>query len=176
MNESAMAGQSLSARQDSEPRLWEWSFPLFSDLDFRQSLIITSDTEPIAQMLQDYGYPNDNFYRPLKDLTLVRVSSSGSSWFVNYETYFDVVQSDGYQIIVLKSFLNGTRYVIKFGSTGATYLASKFPDETPSQWVKATVTNFSPGSIHVVTLTSYDDQMAQWLMTIGVRQSLFFFK
>ena len=176
MNESAMAGQSLSARQDSEPRLWEWSFPLYSDLDFRQSLIITSDTEPIAQMLQDYGYPNDNFYRPLKDLTLVRVSSSGASWFVNYETYFDVVQSDGYQIIVLKSFLNGTRYVIKFGSTGATYLAAKFPNETPSQWVKAAVTNFSPSSIHVVTLTSYDDEMAQWLMRIGVRQSLFFFK
>ena len=174
--DSPNCGQVLFARRDSEPRLWVWSKQISYFAGASNSLIITDDAQPITQMLNDYGYPDSNLIRPLKDLALVRVSSSGSSWFVNDSSYFEEVIVDGYHIIILLSYLNNTRYVVKFGTSDNYYLASKFEDEPKSSWVKANVPHLSTSDYHVVTLTSYDDQMAQWLMTIGVRQSLFFFK
>lgn len=174
--DSPMCGQRLFARIANNPKLWVWSFNSARLLGADKAVIITDDNQPLYRKLIEIGYPEDNFLYPLKDLTRVRVSASSRPWFVNKESTFDVVQSDGYQVIILKDYLYGLEYVVRFGTTGTNYLAAKFPDETPSQWVKANVPNFYSSIYPVVTLTSYDDEMAQWLMTIGVRQSLFFFK
>lgn len=174
--ESVMSGQLLRARRADNPKLWEWQNNGVLYNRASESIIITADTEPLYQKLIEMGYPEENFYRPLKDLWLISVSSSGSSWFVNDWWHFEDVIADGYHVIILLSYLNNTRYVVKFGTSGTIYLASKFEDEPKSSWLKANVPNLSTTDYHVVTLTSYVDQMAQWLMTIGVRQSLFFFK
>lgn len=174
--DSPMCGQRLFARIANNPKLWVWNFNSAHLLEADKAVIITDDNQPLYRKLIEIGYPEDNFLYPLKDLTRVRVSTSSRPWFVNKESSFDVVRSDGYQVIILKDYLNGLEYVVRFGSTGTNYLAAKFPDEAPNQWVKANVPNFNSSIYPVVTLTSYDDEMAQWLMTIGVRQSLFFFK
>lgn len=174
--DSPMCGQRLFARIANNPKLWVWSFNSAQLLEADKAVIITDDNQPLYRKLIEIGYPEDNFLYPLKDLTRVRVSTSSRPWFVNKESSFDVVQSDGYQVIILKDYLYGLEYVVRFGTTGTNYLAARFPDETPNQWVKANVPNFNSSIYPVVTLTSYDDEMAQWLMTIGVRQSLFFFK
>lgn len=174
--DSPNCGQVLFARKDSEPRLWVWSKQISYFAGASQSLIITDDAQPITQMLIDYGYPDDNLIRPLKDLALVRVSSSGSSWFVNDSSYFEEVATSSYRIIVITSYLNGYKYVISFGDQAQTYLGTKFPNDPPSKWARVSPADFAPTDYRVITLNSYDDQMAQWLMTIGVRQSLFFFK
>ena len=174
--DSPNCGQVLKARRDSEPKLWQWSTNIVNTRFASQSLIITGDDQPITQMLIDYGYPANNLIRPLKDLALVRVSSSGSSWFVNEDSYFEQVATSSYRIIVITSYLNGYKYVISFGDQAQTYLGTKFPDDPPSKWARVSPNDFAPTDYRVITLTSYDDQMAQWLMTIGVRQSLFFFK
>lgn len=174
--DSPNCGQMLFARKDSEPRLWEWSRNIVNTGDASHSLIITDDDQPITQMLIDYGYPDNNLIRPLKDLALVRVSSSGSSWFVNDDSFFEHVATSSYRIIVITSYLNGYKYVISFGDQAQTYLGTKFPDDPPSKWARVSPNDFTPTDYRVITLNSYDDQMAQWLMTIGVRQSLFFFK
>lgn len=174
--DSPNCGQVLFARKDSEPRLWVWSKQISYFAGASNSLIITDDGQPITQMLIDYGYPDNNLIRPLKDLALVRVSSSGSSWFVNDSSYFEVVSTSSYRIIVITSYLNGYKYVISFGDQAQTYLGTKFPDDPPSKWARVSPNDFAPTDYRVITLNSYDDQMAQWLMTIGVRQSLFFFK
>lgn len=173
--DSPMCGQVLFARRDSEPKLWEWSRNIVNSEDASHSLIITDDNQPITQMLIDYGYPDYNLYRPLKNLQLVRVSSSGSSWFVNEDSYFEQVVTSSYRIIVITSYLNGYKYVISFGDQAQTYLGTKFSDDPPSKWARVSPADFAPTDYRVITLNSYDDQMAQWLMTIGVRQSLFFF-
>lgn len=174
--DSPMCGQRLFARIANNPKLWVWSFNSAQLLEADKAVIITDDNQPLYRKLIEIGYPEDNLLYPLKDLTRVRVSTSSRPWFVNKESSFDVVRSDGYQVIILKDYLNGLEYVVRFGTTGTNYLAAKFPDEAPNQWVKANVPNFNFRIYPVVTLTSYDDEMAQWLMTIGVRQSLFFFK
>lgn len=174
--ESAMAGQIIRARQDSEPRLWEWISNAALTEDGKNTLIITKDDQPIAQMMKDYGYPQELFYKPLRNLSLIRVSSSGSSWFVNDDDYFELVSVGIYRLAIIKGYLNGYSYIIKFGTTGDVYLAAKYPNDPPSKWVKATLPNLVTTNYHVVTLTAYNEQMTQWLMTIGVRQSLFFFK
>lgn len=174
--DSPNCGQVLKARRDSEPKLWQWSTNIVNTRFASQSLIITDDDQPITQMLIDYGYPHDNLIRPLKDLALVRVSSSGSSWFVNVDSYFEEVATSSYRIIVITSYLNGYKYVISFGDQAQTYLGTKFPDDPPSKWARVSPDDFAPTDYRVVTLNSYTDEMAQWLMRIGVRQSLFFFK
>ena len=174
--EGVMSGQLLRARRANNAKLWEWQYNGVQYNRASESIIITKDTEPLYQKLIGMGYPEENFYRPLKDLWLIPKDSTHSYWFVNDWWHFDVVVSDGFQIIVLKDYLYGLEYVVRFGTTGKTYLAAKFPDETPSQWVKANVPNFNTDIYPTFTLTSYDDQMAKWLMQIGVRQSLFFFK
>lgn len=174
--DSPNCGQVLFARRDSEPRLWVWSKQISYFAGASQSLIITDDGQPITQMLIDYGYPDSNLIRPLKDLTLVRVSSSGSSWFVNDSSYFEEVATSSYRIIVITSYLNGYKYVISFGDQAQTYLGTKFPDDPPSKWARVSPDDFAPTDYRIITLNSYTDEMAQWLMTIGVRQSLFFFK
>lgn len=174
--DSPNCGQVLFARKDSEPRLWVWSKQISYFAGASQSLIITDDGQPITQMLIDYGYPDSNLIRPLKDLALVRVSSSGSSWFVNDSDYFEEVATSSYRIIVITSYLNGYKYVISFGDQAQTYLGTKFPDDPPSKWARVSPDDFAPTDYRVITLNSYDDEMAQWLMRIGVRQSLFFFK
>lgn len=174
--DSPNCGQVLFARKDSEPRLWVWSKQISYFAGASNSLIITDDGQPITQMLIDYGYPENNLIRPLKDLALVRVSSSSSSWFVNDSGYFEEVATSSYRIIVITSYLNGYKYVISFGDQAQTFLGTKFPDDPPSKWARVSPNNFAPTDYRVITLNSYDDQMAQWLMTIGVRQSLFFFK
>lgn len=174
--DSPNCGQVLFARKDSEPRLWVWSKQISYFAGASQSLIITDDGQPITQMLIDYGYPDSNLIRPLKDLALVRVSSSGSSWFVNDSSYFEEVATSSYRIIVITSYLNGYKYVISFGDQAQTYLGTKFPNDPPSKWTRVSPDDFTPTDYRVITLNSYTDEMAQWLMTIGVRQSLFFFK
>ncbi len=174
--DSPNCGQVLFARKDSEPRLWVWSKQISYFAGASNSLIITDDGQPITQMLIDYGYPDSNLIRPLTDLALVRVSSSGSSWFVNDSSYFEEVATSSYHIIVITSYLNGYKYVISFGDQAQTYLGTKFPNDPPSKWARVSPDDFAPTDYRVITLNSYDDQMAQWLMTIGVRQSLFFFK
>ena len=174
--DSPMCGQRLFARIANNPKLWVWSFNSVRLLAADKAVIITDDNQPLYRKLIEIGYPEDNFLYPLRDLTRVRVSASSRPWFVNKESTFGVVQSDGYQVIILKDYLYGLEYVVRFGTTGKSYLAAKFPNETPSQWVKANVPNFNTDIYPTFTLTSYDDEMAQWLMTIGVRQSLFFFK
>ena len=174
--DSPNCGQVLFARKDSEPRLWVWSKQISYFAGASQSLIITDDGQPITQMLIDYGYPDSNLIRPLKDLALIRVSSSGSSWFVNDSSYFEEVATKSYRIIVITSYLNGYKYVISFGDQAQNYLGTKFPDDPPSKWARVSPDDFAPTDYRVITLNSYTDEMAQWLMTIGVRQSLFFFK
>lgn len=174
--DSPNCGQVLFARKDSEPKLWEWTKQISYFAGASNSLIITDDGQPITQMLIDYGYPDDNLIRPLKDLALVRVSSSGSSWFVNDESYFEQIKTSSYRIIVISSYLNGNKYVISFGDQAQTYLGTKFPGDPPSKWARVSPADFAPKDYRVITLNSYTDDMAKWLMRIGVRQSLFFFK
>ena len=174
--DSPNCGQVLFARKDSEPKLWEWTKQISYFAGASNSLIITDDGQPITQMLIDYGYPDSNLIRPLKDLALVRVSSSGSSWFVNDEDTFEVVTTSSYRIIVISSYLNGNKYVVSFANQAQTYLGTKFPNDPPSKWARVSPADFAPTDYRVITLNSYTDEMAQWLMTIGVRQSLFFFK
>lgn len=174
--DSPNCGQVLFARKDSEPRLWVWSKQISYFAGASNSLIITDDGQPITQMLIDYGYPDSNLIRPLKDLALVRVSSSGSSWFVNDSSYFEEVATSSYRIIVIKSYLNGNKYVISFGDQAQTYLGTKFHDDPPSKWARVSPNDFAPTDYRVITLNSYTDDMTKWLMRIGVRQSLFFFK
>ena len=174
--DSPNCGQVLFARKDSEPRLWVWSKQISYFAGASNSLIITDDGQPITQMLIDYGYPDSNLIRPLKDLALVRVSSSGSSWFVNDSSYFEEVATSSYRIIVITSYLNGYKYVISFGDQAQTYLGTKFPNDHPSKWARVSPDDFAPTDYRVITLNSYTDDMAKWLMRIGVRQSLFFFK
>lgn len=174
--DSPNCGQVLFARKDSEPKLWEWTKQISYFAGASNSLIITDDGQPIIQMLIDYGYPDDNLIRPLKDLALVRVSSSGSSWFVNDNSYFEEVATSSYRIIVISSYLNGNKYVISFADQAQTYLGTKFPDDPPSKWARVSPADFAPKDYRVITLKSYTDDMAKWLMRIGVRQSLFFFK
>ena len=174
--DSPNCGQVLRARKDSEPKLWQWSINLVNTIYKSQALIITDDDQPITQMLIDYGYPEINLIHPLKDLRLIQVSSSGSSWFVNEDSYFEEVATNSYRIIVITSYLNGYKYVISFGDQAQTYLGTKFPDDPPSKWARVSPDDFAPTDYRVITLNSYTDEMAQWLMTIGVRQSLFFFK
>lgn len=174
--DSPNCGQVLFARKDSEPKLWEWTKQISYFAGASNSLIITDDGQPITQMLIDYGYPDNNLIRPLKDLALVRVSSSGSSWFVNDEDYFDEVTTSSYRIIVITSYINGYKYVISFGDQAQTYLGTKFPDDPPSKWARVSPADFKPTDYRVVTINNYNDPMAKWLMRIGVRQSLFFFK
>lgn len=174
--DSPNCGQVLFARKDSEPKLWEWTKQISYFKGASNSLIITDDGQPITQMLIDYGYPDDNLIRPLKDLTLVRVSSSGSSWFVNDEDTFEVVTTSSYRIIVISSYLNGNKYVISFGDQAQTYLGIKFPGDPPSKWARVSPADFKPTNYRVITINSYTDDMARWLVRIGVRQSVFFFK
>ena len=174
--DSPNCGQVLFARKDSEPRLWVWSKQISYFAGASNSLIITDDGQPITQMLIDYGYPDSNLIRPLKDLALVRVSSSGSSWFVNDSSYFEEVATSSYRIIVITSYLSGYKYVISFGDQAQTYLGTKFPGDTPSKWTRVSPNDFAPTDYRVITLNSYTDDMAKWLMRIGVRQSVFFFK
>ena len=174
--DSPNCGQVLFARKDSEPKLWEWKKQISYFAGASNSLIITDDGQPITQMLIDYGYPDNNLIRPLKNLALVRVSSSGSSWFVNDEDYFDEVTTSSYRIIVITSYINGYKYVISFGNQAQTYLGTKFPDDPPSKWARVSPADFKPTDYRVVTINNYNDPMAKWLMRIGVRQSLFFFK
>lgn len=174
--DSPNCGQVLFARKDSEPRLWVWSKQISYFTGASNSLIITDDGQPITQMLIDYGYPDSNLIRPLKDLALVRVSSSGSSWFVNDSDYFEEVVTSTYRIIVITSYLNGYKYVISFGDQAQTYLGTKFPNDPPSKWARVSPPDFAPTDYRVITLNSYTDDMTRWLMRIGVRQSVFFFK
>ena len=168
--DSPNCGQVLFARKDSEPRLWVWSKQISYFAGASNSLIITDDGQPITQMLIDYGYPDSNLIRPLKDLALVRVSSSGSSWFVNDSSYFEEVATSSYRIIVITSYLSGYKYVISFGDQAQTYLGTKFPGDTPSKWTRVSPNDFAPRDYRVITLNSYTDDMAKWLMRIGVRQ------
>lgn len=174
--DSPNCGQVLFARKDSEPKLWEWTKQISYFKGASNSLIITDDGQPITQMLIDYGYPDSNLIRPLKDLALIRVSSSGSSWFVNDEDTFEVVTTSSYRIIVISSYLNGNKYVISFGDQAQTYLGTKFPGDPPSKWTRVSPADFAPKDYRVITLNSYTDDMTRWLMRIGVRQSVFFFK
>lgn len=174
--DSPNCGQILFARKDSEPRLWVWSKQISYFAGASNSLIITDDGQPIIQMLIDYGYPDSNLIRPLKDLALVRVSSSGSSWFVNDSSYFEEVATSSYRIIVITSYLSAYKYVISFGDQAQTYLGTKFPGDPPSKWTRVSPADFAPKDYRVITLNSYTDDMAKWLMHIGVRQSIFFFK
>lgn len=174
--DSPMCGQMLYARQDSEPRVWEWLSLVVSVEMAKQCLIVTDDTQPIARMMIDYGYPEDNFTRPLKNLALITVATNVKRWFVNNSSYFEEVSTSSYRIIVITSYLNGYKYVISFGDQAQTYLGTKFPDDPPSKWARVSPADFAPTDYRVITLNSYTDEMAQWLMTIGVRQSLFFFK
>lgn len=174
--DSPNCGQVLFARKDSEPRLWVWSKQISYFAGASNSLIITDDGQPITQMLIDYGYPDSNLIRPLKDLALIRVSSSSSSWFVNDSDYFEEVVTSTYRIIVIKSYLKGYKYVISFGDQAQTYLGKKFPGDPPSKWARVSPADFKPTDYRVITLNSYTDDMAKWLMRIGVRQSVFFFK
>lgn len=174
--DSPDCGQVLYARKDSEPKLWEWTKQISYFAGASNSLIITDDGQPITQMLIDYGYPDDNLIRPLKDLALIPVSSSGSSWFVNDSSYFEEVATKSYRIIVITSYLKGNKYIISFGDQAQTYLGTKFPNDPPSKWARVSPADFAPKDYHVITLNSYTDAMAKWLMRIGVRQSLFFFK
>lgn len=176
MSDSPMTGNILRHETNTNPRLFSWAFNAATFPDLENTLIVTKETGPIAQKLLEMGYPSELFYNPLKDLTLVRVSSSSSSWFINDSSYFEEVATNSYRIIVITSYLNGYKYVISFGDQAQTYLGTKFPNDPPSKWTRVSQADFAPTDYRVITLNSYDDQMAQWLMTIGVRQSLFFFK
>ena len=174
--DSPNCGQVLFARKASEPKLWEWTKQISYFAGASNSLIITDDGQPITQMLIDYGYPDDNLIRPLKDLALIRVSSSASSWFVNDEDTFEVVTTSSYRIIVITSYLSGYKYVVSFANQAQTYLGTKFPGDPPSKWTRVSPADFKPTDYRVITLNSYNDDMTRWLMRIGVRQSVFFFK
>ena len=174
--DSPMCGQLLYARQDSEPRLWVWARHINSIAAAKECLIVTDDRQPIAQMMIDYGYPEDNFTRPLKNLSLITVATNVKRWFVNDSYYFEEVATSSYRIIVITSYLSGYKYVISFANQAQTYLGTKFTGDPPSKWARVSPDDFAPTDYRVVSISSYNDDMAQWLMTIGVRQSLFFFK
>ena len=66
-----MSGQLLRARRADNAKLWEWQYNGVQYNRASESIIITKDTEPLYQKLIGMGYPEENFYRPLKDLWLI---------------------------------------------------------------------------------------------------------
>lgn len=173
---SSMAGSFLRHETNLDPRLFTWQFNAATFPDLENTLIITKETEPIAQKLVEMGYPSALFENPLKDLALITVTTDVKRYFVNDSSYFEEVVTSSYRIIVISSYLNGYKYVISFGDQAQTYLGTKFPNDPPSKWTRVSPDDFAPTDYRVITLNSYTDDMAKWLMRIGVRQSLFFFK
>ena len=176
MSDSSMAGSILRHETNLNAKLFTWQFNAATFPDLENTLIITQETEPIALKLVEMGYPSELFYNPLKDLTLISVSANVRQYFVNDSSYFEEVATSSYRIIVITSYLNGYKYVISFGDQAQTYLGTKFPNDPPSKWTRVSPDHFAPTDYHVITLNSYTDDMAKWLMQIGVRQSIFFFK
>lgn len=173
---SSMAGSFLRHETNLDPRLFTWQFNAATFPDLENTLIITQETEPIALKLVEMGYPSAGFEIPLKDLALITVSTDVKRYFINNDNYFEEVATSSYRIIVITSYLNGYKYVISFGDQAQTYLGTKFPNDPPSKWARVSPDDFAPTDYRVITLNSYTDDMAKWLMRIGVRQSLFFFK
>ena len=173
---SSMAGSILRHETNLNPKLFTWQFNAATFPNLENTLIITKETEPIALKLVEMGYPSALFELPLKDLALISVSANVRQYFVNDDFSFEKVATSSYQIIVIKSYLNEYKYVISFANQAQTYLGTKFPNDPPSKWTRVSPDDFAPRDYRVITLNSYTDDMAKWLMRIGVRQSLFFFK
>ncbi len=176
MSDSPMTGNILRHEVNTNPRLFSWAFNAATFPNLENTLIVTKETEPIAQKLLKMGYQSELFYNPLKDLTAVTVSTGVKGYFVNDSGFFEEVATSSYRIIVILSYLNRHKYVISFGDQAQTYLGTKFPNDPPSKWARVSPADFAPTDYRVITLNSYTDDMAKWLMRIGVRQSVFFFK
>ena len=173
---SSMAGSILRHETNHNAKLFTWQFNAATLPGLENTLIITKETEPIALKLLEMGYPSALFEFPLKDLALITVSTDVKRYFVNDDIFFEKVATSSYQIIVIKSYLNEYKYVISFANQAQTYLGTKFPNDPPSKWTRVSPDDFAPRDYRVITLNSYTDDMAKWLMRIGVRQSVFFFK
>jgi hypothetical protein len=173
---SSMAGSILRHETNLNAKLFTWQFNAATLPDLENTLIITQETEPIALKLVEMGYPSALFELPLKDLALITISTDVKRYFVNDDFSFEEVATSSYRIIVIKSYLDQYKYVISFANQAQTYLGTKFPNDPPSKWTRVSPDDFAPTDYRVITLNSYTDDMAKWLMRIGVRQSVFFFK
>lgn len=175
-NESEMCGELLYAHNRNNTRLWDWGEHVSYHNREAQSLVFTSDEQPIPAMLQQMGMPNDNLLYRLWNLKYINLGTYGNYWFVNQYRYFNYNIIDGYQVVVIRSYLNETPFIVRFGDLSSQYLARKFEDDPAAKWVKANLPEYQPSGVQVIILNAITDPMAQWLMEIGVRQSLFFFK
>lgn len=126
----------------------------------------------LGTYLQSWGMWWYQLMQPVPNIASLQISAGVTLPFSTEADRISFITQDNGYLVLFKDLDNNHNYCVQLGSSSEYYLMSPRENKTPSTWKKAKPSSVSPSAYGTITITDFTDDFAQWLQSIGVRQSI----
>lgn len=174
MDISACAGNLLH-RDETDPAFWLFDIPAIRHYNLTGTdFVLRYSNEWLYSFLRNAGLPAANFNLVYKDIKYITWGSTNNAWFTsNSSNIYYLANGDNY-LVCFQPIGETYKVYCRFGTDGTKFLGANINSYPPSRWRKIERTVAISSNDKIINLTSRTGQMSTWLMSIGVRESLFY--
>ena len=125
-------------------------------------------------ILWGQGIPIDSLAKVYKDLIKKSTDDQQECWFTSNSNNIEFFAANKYYLVEFVPININIQVYVKIGIDGLYYLVSPFRNAPPIKWRRVKYKE-SPRPYGIfIQLLSISDPFTQWLISIGVRESLFY--
>lgn len=170
---SPFCGTLLVSRA-TDPRTWYWNWEgEFPSVHASECIFINSIQDPIAQLIVSAGFPQDLFTIPCAGFTQITDPNQVQRWFGYSSWFVHQLRNNDFGFWYVTSASPVQPFIIQVGTNSGKYISYRLQSETPSEARLRKYTGSIQGGFTVFTLTSYNEDMTQYLLQLGFPKSLF---
>lgn len=136
--------------------------------------VLINFLDDLMYKLREQGIPVESIDRVYKDLIKKSTEDQQECWFTSNDSNIEFFAANKYYLVEFVPINIDIQVYVKIGREGNYYLVSPFRNAPPIKWRRVKYKE-SPRPYGIfIQLLAISDPFTQWLISIGVRESLFY--